>query len=201
MVMTDTLKSIIESCVTGDYDSSKLATFDLEYIFTQIRGKSVGEDVELGLRCICSKETCKDNNGEYPVVKHVIDISQIKVFFPAGHTDTINLFDGVGVKMKYPSLETLNNITQTGSQTTESFLNIVKEHIDYIFDDDSIYDMKQVSQADLDTFLEDLTGNQLKKLLDFFQTLPSLKHELKYSCPKCGEKFSHTLEGLNAFFS
>lgn len=195
-VMLDTLKSVIKSCVKDDIDVDALASFDIEYMFTQIRAKSVGEVIELIFSC---DEDHGDQN-EKAKTKLTIDLTTIKMEKPEGHTKKIDLFGDVGVVMKYPSMDTIKRIqTVNGDDLTDIF-NVIAECIDYIYQGDEIFYAKEQKKTELVQFIEGLTSEQFSRVQKFFETMPRLKHEVDYTCPICNKQHHKVLEGLNSFF-
>lgn len=195
VVMADTLKSVIVSCAQSKIDVDKFAVFDLEYIFSQIRAKSVGETVDLLFYC----DTCEDEKAR---VKITIDITKLKVEQFAGHEQKISLFEDVGVVMKYPSIDVIKNIEKLGQVSSEVDLvfDIISECIDYIFDTNEVYYAKEQSKEELVEFINNLTADQFAKIENFFETMPKLQYKVDYSCPVCHKAHHKTLEGLNSFF-
>ena len=192
-VMTDTLKSVIESCVLDKIDLSELATFDMEYIFTQIRGKSVGENVDLILKC----KHCDDPKAR---IKITFDITKIDVVIPEGHTKKIHLFDNVGVVMKYPTIDSIRRLDILQSNNIDAIFNIVTTCIDYIYDSEEIFYASESTQEELNNFICGLTSEQFIKLEKFFDNMPQMKKELDYKCPICGADNHIILEGMTSFF-
>lgn len=193
-VMMETLKQIIKDCIKDKtLDIDGLATFDLEYIFTQIRAKSVGENVELFLKC----DTCED---EKAVTQVNLDLTQLKVEKDPNHTDKINLYGDVGVKMKYPSLELITRLEGMNEENIEQLFDIVIECIDYIYTSTEIYHSKEQTREDLIEFLNNMTSDQFVKVQAFFETMPKLRKEIDYKCPVCGKEHHKVIEGLNSFF-
>lgn len=190
-IMIDTLKSVIEECIHDKIDTSELSTFDLEYIFTQIRGKSVGEDVELIFKC----GYCTDPKAK---VKIKFDITKINVEFPENHTKKIQLFDNVGVVMKYPTIDCIKEIKIEND--IEAIFNIVISCIDYIYDNEEVFYASETSKEELNAFLSQLTSEQFIKLEQFFDNLPKMKKEIDYTCPICGKDNHVVLEGMTSFF-
>jgi len=191
-VMMDTLKGVIKSCTFNAIDVESLAMFDLEYIFTQLRAISVGEDVELFLKC----DVCEDEKAVTPIR---LDLTQLKVETPVGHSTNINLFDGVGVIMKYPSLDTITKL-EIGQDSIDGMFDIVVDCIDSIYTAEEIYHAKEQTREDLMDFLNNLTSEQFAKIQSFFETMPKLKKELNYKCPVCGKEHNKVLEGISSFF-
>jgi hypothetical protein len=194
-VMVDTLKQVIESCSQTKVDVDALAIFDLEYIFSQIRAKSVGEKVELFFFC----DTCEDDAAK---VKITIDLTQLQVEEFAGHTSKIELFDDVGVVLKYPSIDVVKKIEMIGRGTSEidMVFDVIVECIDYIYDTNEVYYAKEQTKEELSNFINELTSEQFTKIESFFETIPKLRKQVDYKCPVCGKSHNKVLEGLDSFF-
>lgn len=191
-VMINTLKSIITSCVQN-VDVDKLALFDLEYIFLQLRAKSVGEVSELTYSCL----QCNDPKAKININ---LDISSISVETNDNHTDTIDLFDDVGVKMKYPGFDMLMEMQNINLENPDDALKVIIKSIEFIYEGDKIHDIKDQSEEDLNNFLENLTREQLQKIKNFFETMPKLKKTVKFDCPVCKYHHNYTVEGIQNFF-
>jgi len=192
-VMVDSLKQVIKSCIKDDIDVEDLATFDLEYLFTQIRAKSVGEIVELYLKC----DTCED---EKAVAKIEIDLTQIQVEKNPDHVNKIILFDDVGVALKYPTIDVIKRFENIDNANMDEVFSIVIDCIDYIYTTTEVFHAKDQTKDELNTFLNNLSSEQFKKLQDFFETMPRLKHAIDYKCPVCNKEHHKVLEGLQSFF-
>jgi hypothetical protein len=195
VVMVDTLKQVIKSCAQSPVDLDRLAVFDLEYIFSQIRGKSVGEIVDLFFFC----DTCDDEKAK---VKISIDITKLKVESFPGHEAKISLFGDVGVAMKYPNINVIKKIEKMGDTSSEVDLvfDIITECIDYIYDTSEVYYAKEQTKEELSEFINNLTSEQFEKIENFFETMPKLQQKVSYRCPVCSKQHDKTLEGLNNFF-
>ena len=193
VVMVDTLKGVVASCVSGDYKIDDLATFDLEYIFTQIRGKSVGETVDLLFPC----DVCEDEKAK---VKISFDITKIQIEKSPEHDKKIDLFGDVGVVMRYPTIQTISRLENMKADTIDDIFDIVAGCIDFIYQGDEVFYGKEQSKEDLLEFLNNLTSEQFKKIQKFFETMPRLKQEVDYNCPVCGKAHHAVLEGLQSFF-
>jgi hypothetical protein len=194
-VMIDTLKEVIKSCITESIDVSKLAIFDIEYIFTQLRSKSVGETVDIILSC--DEDHGSDN--EKAKIKHTVDLSEIKVQEKEGHTDKIALFGDVGVVMKYPNIDDIKKL-QGGVVTNEDTFKLVAASIDYIYDNDAVYHSKDQTEQELMDFINNLTSEQFGKIQSFFDTMPKMTHTINYNCPVCDKAHKIVLEGMESFF-
>ena len=165
------------------------ALFDLEYIFLRIRAKSVGEIVSLKL-------LCSDDNETYADVS--LDLEEVNVDFPVNHTNKIELTDTVGILMRYPKFS-LVKLSTDGSET-EYIFKMIKECIDQIYDGDMIHERTDFNEQELDEFLESLSSEHFKLLQEFFETMPKLKHEVKFKNPKTKKQNKMTLEGMQSFF-
>jgi len=192
-IMLDTLKSLISHCVQEKIELEELAMFDLEYIFSQIRAKSVGETVDLILRC----DTCEDEKAK---VKVTVDLTQLIVETPEGHTRNIKLYDDVGVIMKYPSLDLVKELENLSTDDVQAVFEVVVKSIDTIYAGEEIHYAKEYTKEEMNEFLDSLTQDQFKKIQNFFETMPSLEKRLDYRCPICAKEQSVLVKGLDSFF-
>lgn len=197
-VMIDTLKSVIKSCVLDDLNVDSLAVFDLEYIFTRIRGKSVGETIELMFQC----DNDHGEQNKKAVSKVTVDINAIDVVRGEGHTNKIELFGDVGIVMKYPSIDVARELeNQDGTTNVENIFSVIMDSIDFIYQGEDVYYAKDQTREELATFVNNLTSEQFVKVQKFFETMPKLTTTIEYTCPICGKEHKRVLEGLNNFFS
>ena len=192
-VMVNTLQNVLKDCITDKIDISTLAIFDLEYIFTQIRAKSVGEEVELVFRC----GHCDDEKAK---VKLSFDLTKIEVTKHPEHTNKIPLFDSVGIVLKYPNVDIIKKLESFGKGTYDDIFSVIIECIDYIFDDQEIYHANETPREELETFLNELNTSQFAKIQQFFETMPKIKQDIDFICPVCNTANHTTLSGLSAFF-
>lgn len=195
-VMIDTLKNVIKSCVQDPIEVDALAVFDLEYIFTQIRGKSVGEIVDLMFSC----DNDHGEQNEKAKSKVKVDLSTIEVTRDPNHTNKIMLFGDCGVVMRYPNMNMIKQL-DAGSDNIEDIFEVIVASIDCIFQGDDIYYAKEQNKEELQQFLNNLTSDQFKKVQTFFETMPKLTTTVEYKCPICGKEHKKVLEGLQSFFS
>lgn len=191
-VMINTLKGVIKSCVTDQIDVEELALFDMEYIFSQIRAKSVGEISELIFTC----GHCKEKDNKF---KLSLDVSKLEVTKNEAHTNKFVLFDNVGVVMKYPKLDILKRI-EKGFTDVDNVIDIVIDSIDMIYTDQEVYYAKDQTRKELKDFVENLTKEQFDTLESFFATMPKLQHLVQFDCPACGAHNELMLEGVQNFF-
>ena len=193
-VMVDTLKSVFSSVIQDKIDVDKLAIFDIEYMFLQIRGKSVGETIDLLFNC----DEDHGEQNEKARSKITINIQDIKVTKSEEHTNKIPLFNNVGLIMKYPTLEA-TDLLQDASDIEEVF-NLVADLIDCIYDGDDVYYGHETKKEELLQFLNNLTTEQFAKIQKFFETMPKISTSVDYKCPICGREHHKVLEGLQNFF-
>lgn len=194
-VMLDTLKEIIQACVIDKIDVDSLAIFDIEYLFTQLRAVSIGEIAELRFRC----DKC--TNDPKAIAQVDVNLTNLKVTFPTGHQKKFNLFNDVGIVMKYPGLESLKIIEKVDDfNDINQVFDLVVNSIDYIFDQDQVYHAKDLKKEELVQFIEQLDSKQFKTITEFFRTMPVLRQDIQYQCPVCGHVHNKYIEGLASFF-
>jgi hypothetical protein len=190
--MIDTLKTVISDCILDkDINVDDLAIFDLEYMFTQLRAKSVGEEVELIFTC--KNNECKDKTK----ISFKIEPELIR---PEGHSNKIDLFDDVGVVMKYANSSILKDISKLDTSNPDQILDLIVSCIDYIYDAESVYPAKEQKKQDLIKFVEGLPRAPTDKIKKFFETTPRLQQKIEFDCPKCKTHNDYIIEGIDSFF-
>jgi len=182
------LKQIINNCTYEKVEVEKLPMFDLEYIFLQIRAKSVGEVVDLKL-------LCEDDGETYADVQ--VNLDEVDVEFTKGHSNSIQLTDEVGIIMSYPQINMMDLSSDSG---TENVFGIIKNSINQITEGETVYERADFTEKDINEFLDSLTTEHFKLIQEFFETMPRLRHEVKFKNPKTKKQNKITLEGLNSFF-
>ena len=187
----DAIKDIISSCT--DLNSvDDLATFDIEFLFLQIRTKSVGEEVEVLVNCPDDEET---------QVKIKIPLDQIKVKKTRGHKSTVQLTDECAVEMGYPSLDMFVKLNFTDQNIgVEEVFQMAAACVKTIQDPNQVYECKDVPQEEILAFFDDMNSGQFAKIQDFFDTMPKLTHTVKVVNPKTEVESEVVLEGLASFF-
>ena len=193
--ITTAIKSVIKNCIsTRGIKVENLPTFDIEYLFLNIRGKSVGEEVEVLI-------TAPDDGETQIPVKIALD--EIQVIEPEGHNKTIQLDDSLRMDMKYPSLEQFitNNFGIGDDMNLEKSFEVITSCIDKIYNEEEVWDSSDVSKKELMEFLEGMNSAQFKDIEKFFETMPKLSPTIEVTNPKTGEKSDVTLEGLSSFFA
>lgn len=198
--VVNAIKQIINNCsIEPDLDVDKLPIFDLEYFFVRLRAKSIGEKVDLRMRHPNSMNKLNESCSKETMVN--FNLLELEVTKKENHTDTIIIDEetGIGVKMKYPTMNPLNmdNAKTELDVATESIINA----IDYVFDKENVYKKEDNTKQELIDFIDNLSQDQFTKLAAFFETMPKLKHEIKWKCKGCGQEESVELEGMNNFFA
>jgi len=191
--MLETIKSVIRACTFEKLDVDTLAVFDIEYIFCQLRARSVGEVVEPVFSCT----ECNDDKAK---VQIPIDLTKLNVKFDPDHVSLIKLSDSVGVKMNYPGLAMLKKTEDFNAGNVELIFDIIVDSIEYIYDSDTVYASKEQSKEDLVQFIENLTQDQFAKIQSFFETMPKLEQDIKFDCPVCNHHHELVIKGLDSFF-
>lgn len=192
-VMINTLKSVISSCALSDIDVNLLASFDIEYLFIQLRAKSVEEFSELTFSCL----VCKDPDAK---MKIRIDLTEINVEFNKDHKQDIRLSETIGVKMKYPTFDNYDKLTSFSSGNIEDSYDIIGECMEFVYDKNDLFKVEDFSKEEIIDFLDSLSLEQYMKIKEFFDTLPVLEKEINFKCPKCGFNHTHELRGISSFF-
>ena len=194
------VKQIINNCAIGDIETDKLPTFDLEYFFMRLRGKSIGETVDLQLRhptgLNSKNETCDH------VTKFAFNIMEVEVQKTIGHTDKIIIDEatGLGIKLKYPTANFTDIDTDNLSQL-DIAVEMLIDCIDYVYDKDEVYKKEDSTKKEISEFIDSLSQDQFKNVMNFFETMPKLKHTIKWTCTGCGCEDEVTLEGMGNFFA
>ena len=189
------VKQIIKNCVQGEVDVDNMPLFDIEYLFLRLRAKSVGEEVTLGLK----PWGCPQNGGELCNLSTevAINLEDVKVIKDKKHTSKIMLDDKIGIMMTYPNI---SQVDIKGSDS-EMGMNIIKSCIKMIFTEKETYESDSFEDKELDEFIDSLNTKQMEKIRDFFNSMPTLKHTVKYKCKTCNEEKETTVQGLNSYFS
>ena len=183
----DAITNTIKACLITKIDMTTLALFDIEYLFLQIRARSISEEIEMRVTCADDGETTVD-------VKFMVD--DVKVNFPKGHTNIIELDNDLTIEMQYPDLDYFAKINFMDEKVDEYELVAKCIKRVYVGEDDFTSDSLDESKA----WVEGLTNNQFEKIQSFFETMPSLRHVLKVKNPKTKVVNEVVLEGLSDFF-
>ena len=186
----DALASLISNCTYQKVDPYKVPIFDIEFLFLRIRGKSVGEKIDLSL-------LCPDDNVTR--VSKSINLEEIGVNMNVGHTNEVEITDKIKMVMKYP---TLNDVVDMGEDVTDSedVFKMVRKCVHEIHDGEKVYNKIDMSESELEEFIDSLTSDQFSKVTDFFDTMPKVQYSVEVTNPKTKKKGEVVIEGIQSFF-
>ena len=183
------VKDVITSCTFEKVDAEKLPIFDLEYIFINLRAKSVGEIVKLMV-------TCPDDNTTKVQVD--VDLTKIECHKEVGHDTNIRLTDEIGLVMDYPRVSSVTELDLDNEM--ESTFEVIKSCVRQVYDSNNVYEKVDMDKNDLDEFIESMTHDQFERVQEFFNTMPKVRHMIKVKNPKTGVDGEVVLEGMQSFF-
>ena len=192
--IVNALKNIVSACTFNSIEVDKLPTFDLEYIFLQIRAKSVGEIAKLKVLCPDDKET-------YANIE--IDLSKIEVQVDDSHTNNIVIDENkkIGMLLKYPTLNSVDPTTDFSKGVkTDTLFEIIANSVHQIYEGEKVHNSSDYTRDELNKFIESLDSKSFKKVQDFYDTMPKLVHEVEVENPKTKVKSKVMLQGLSDFF-
>ena len=193
--ITNAIKAVLKACVqTKGIKVENLPTFDIEYLFLNIRGKSVGEELEVNVTCP------DDDKTEVPVT---IDLDDIQIQKTEGHTNQIKLDTNLMMELKYPSLEQFiqNNFDFSEKNAMDQSFDLIATCIDKIYSEDEVWAAADCTKKEVKDFLEQMNSAQFKDIEAFFETMPNLSHTITVTNPKTKVKSDVVLEGLASFFA
>ena len=193
------LKEIINNCVDKDLKVDTLPPFDLEYIFLQLRARSVGDVIPISYSL--PEEICKDDKKECTFEKE-LNLDDIKVQKNKNHKDLIDLTDTIKLKMRYPDMESAASMTGVeGVEMVNKTFELIGQCIEYIMDGEEMHNLSDYTKKEVDDFLNSLSTQHFKEIQTFFDTMPKLKHEITAKCKVCGKENKRVLEGMGDFFA
>jgi len=193
--ITTAIKAVLKNCIqTKGVKVELLPTFDIEYLFLNIRGKSVGESIDVNIVCPDDEKTN---------VKVVIDLDDIKVKKTEGHSNQIKLDNTLMMELKYPSLEEFikNNFDFKDENAMEQSFKLIAASIDKIYNEEEVWVAADCTKKEITEFLESMNSSQFKKIEEFFTTMPKLSHTIKVTNPNTKVESEVVLEGLASFFA
>ena len=193
--ITTAIKTVLKNCIqTKGIKVEQLPTFDIEYLFLNIRGKSVGETIEVNV-------TCPDD--EVTTAKVEIDLDAIEVQKNEDHTTQIKLDDNIMMELKYPSLEQFikSNFDFTDENQMDQSFQLIGQCIDKIYTADEVWAAADCTKKEINEFLESMNSNQFKDIEAFFETMPKLQHTVTVTNPKTNVESEVVIEGLASFFA
>ena len=187
--MVKAIKQIITQCVaTEKFNINNLAMVDLEYLFLNIRGKAVGDVSTISFEHKC---------GE--VISLDVDLSKVEIVNNKNISDLVNLTDDIMIRLKPPSLD--NVIGGINKSQIDVVMEVVRECLVEIIQGKDVFSAQDHTREELDEFLNSLNSGQFQKIQTYYESLPKMKQDIEYTCPKCGETKKETLEGLASFFA
>ena len=193
--ITSAIKNVIKNCIrTKGVKVEDLPTFDIEYLFLNIRGKSVGEEIEVNV-------TCPDDGvTQVPVT---INLDDIQVQKNEDHTNRIKVDSNIMMEMKYPSLDQFikNNFDFDDKNAMDQSFDLIATCIDKIFTEEEVWAVEDCSKKEIVDFLEQMNSSQFKEIEKFFETMPKLSHSIKVKNPKTKKENEVVIEGLAGFFA
>ena len=193
--ITNAIKTVIKNCIsTKGIKVETLPTFDIEYLFLNIRGKSVGEEIEVNVIC---------PDDEVTQVPVTIDLDDIQVQKSDEHTNKIKLDNTLMMEMKYPSLDEFikNNFDFNDENSMDQSFNLIASCVNNIFSEDEVWAAEDCTKKEIKEFLEQMNSAQFKDIEKFFETMPKLSHTVKFKNPNTKKENEIVLEGLSSFFA
>jgi hypothetical protein len=187
--LMDAMIELVLSCTFGKIDANKYPIFDVEYLFLQIRARSVGETVDLNLICPDDGET------QVPVT---INLQELSVAVKEEHSNIAKLNDKISIHFRYPILSDMKGLQGQASEM-ETMFHVINNCVNEIHDGDEIYRRIDMSESEINEFIDSLSAGQFEKITEFFQTTPKLRHVIKVTNPKTKVKGEIVLEGLTDF--
>jgi hypothetical protein len=187
--LMDAMIELVLSCTFGKIDANKYPIFDVEYLFLQIRARSVGETVDLNLICPDDGET------QVPVT---INLQELSVAVKEEHSNIAKLNDKISIHFRYPILSDMKGLQGQASEM-ETMFHVINNCVNEIHDGDEIYRRIDMSESEINEFIDSLSAGQFEKITEFFQTTPKLRHVIKVTNPKTKVKSEIVLEGLTDF--
>ena len=193
--IANAVKNVISSCILSrGIKVEKLSTFDIEYLFLNIRGKSVGEELEVNVICPDDGET---------TVPVIINLDDIEVQKDENHSNKIKIDDSIIMELKYPSLDQFikNNFDFNDKNAMDQSFELIASCIDKVYTEDEVWATADCTKKEVKEFLESMNSQQFKEIEAFFETMPKLSHTIKVTNPKTKVKSDVVLEGLASFFA
>ena len=186
----EALAGLISNCTFSKVDPFKVPIFDVEFLFLRIRGKSVGEKIDLSL-------LCPDDNKTR--VNKSVNLEEIGVNMKVGHTNEINITDNIKMIMRYPTLDDMSDMSADANNIEDVF-SMIRRCVHEIHDGEKVYNKVDISDKELEEFIDSLTGEQFEELGGFFETMPKVQHSVEVTNPKTKKKGEVIIEGIQSFF-
>ena len=195
----NTIRQVLKNCVLDEIDIDNLPTFDLEYLFMHLRARSVEETVELKYKC---NNTVKDESGEENKcngsVAFTLNVLEVEPTINPEHNSKIQLNENLGLSLKYPTFEMIQKYETMNED--EIMMKVLVDCIDYVYDKEQIYYAKDSTKEELGEFVDNLQQKDLEKIKQFFDTMPEIKKDVHFKCPKCAYEEDIAIKGMQNFF-
>jgi hypothetical protein len=193
------IRQVLKNCILDEIDVDGLPTFDLEFLFMHLRARSVEEVVDLKYKC---NNNVKDEAGEEKKctgsVSFKLNLLEVEPTKNPDHSNKIQITENLGLCLKYPTFEMIQKYENLNEE--EIMTKILVDCVDYIYDKDNVYYAKDTTKEELEEFIDNLQQKDLEKIKQFFDTMPELKKDVHFNCPKCGYEEDITIKGLQNFF-
>lgn len=192
--VNNNIKQILRNCCISEINVDKLSSVDIEFFFINLRARSIGEIVETKYRCenLIGEEPCKNlMNVNINLIDIEVDTSN--------YTDIVKLTNNIGIKMKCPNFDTISIIENENIDYVTKTFEVIKNSIEYIFDDNNFYYPNETPEKELQEFIESLSVDQFKKIEEYFKQIPKVREEIGIKCSKCGFEHKIVLEGMQNF--
>ena len=195
-----TIKSVLSACAQSKVNIDTLAPFDIEYFFLQLRAKSIGNEIKVRLRkpgsVDCETENCQQ------ICEVTIDAEEIKLDRENVPDGKIKITDDIGIKLKYPDIDSMQKFIATGKDpTADEVFKVIADSIEYIWEGEELYQAKDSTKQELNDFIESLNSEQFAKVRSFFEDMPKLTKDVTWKCSKCEKTAEVKLQGIDAFFA
>jgi len=193
------IKQVLKNCIIDEIDIDTLPTFDLEWLFIQLRARSVEEVVHLNYKC---NNNVKDEEGKDTKCNGVVEIDinllEIEPSKNPEHTNKIQLNENLGLVLKYPTFEMIQKFES--EKTNDMITSVLVDCIDYIYDNEQMYYAKDTTKEELIDFVDSLQQKDLEKIRVFFDTVPQVKKDVSFECPRCKYQENIAIQGIQNFF-
>jgi hypothetical protein len=203
------LRQVINNCLITPIDVDKLPMFDLDYIWLKLRCKSVQEVVQIPFECLNplpDGQSRKEEDGTEvfhcgTVVNVGVNLDTVEVTKSPDNNPKIDLQDGIGIKMRYPTFEIVQRLSKIEGTDVRLMFEVVMECVELIYDGERTYERENITNDELLEFLESLTQDKFSQILKFFDTLPVMSHKVHFRCPKCHNEVDLIIEGTKSFLA
>lgn len=203
------LRQVINNCVLSEIDVDKLPMFDLDYLWIKLRSKSVQEIVQIPFECrnaLPDGQTRVDEDGDTvdycgTVVNVAVNLDTVEVKRNPKNDPKIELEPGIGIVLRYPTFEMVQKLSKMDENNIQAVFEVIMECVSMIYEGEKTYEREYIEKKELQEFLENLSQEQFQKIMEFFETMPVLSHQVHFKCPKCQHEVDITIEGTKSFLA